>query len=135
MFHRIVAKGHTLVYEPSALVWHIHRRSAASLRQQIYDNGRSFGAYLLTCARNRTVSRLSILKFAAVQWVGRWILFRLLRPRRLPRRFVIAELMGALRGPLAYRAAQIRARNIFYVNRCQAASSISTPLSIKRSEN
>jgi GT2 family glycosyltransferase len=132
MFHRIVTKGHTLAYEPSALVWHIHRRSAASLRQQIYDNGRSFGAYLLTCARNRTVSRLSILKFTAVQWVGRWILFRLLRPRRLPRRFVIAELMGALRGPLAYRAAQIRARNVSSTPTvAKPPSSISTALSIK----
>ncbi|MGH7230430.1 MAG: glycosyltransferase family 2 protein, partial [Nitrospiraceae bacterium] len=25
MFHRLVAKGHTLVYEPAALVWHVHR--------------------------------------------------------------------------------------------------------------
>ncbi|MEO7859556.1 MAG: glycosyltransferase [Nitrospirales bacterium] len=110
MFHRLIAKGHTLVYEPSALVWHIHRRSQDFLRQQIYDNGRSFGSYLLTCVRNRTVSRRKALTFAARQWFGRWIIPRLLRPRGFPRRLTLAELRGALRSPRAYSASQKRAK-------------------------
>jgi GT2 family glycosyltransferase len=112
MFHRLVAKGHTLVYEPSAVVCHIHRRSAALLHRQIYDNGRSFGGYLLTCARNRTINRLSIVRFAAWNWLATWILRRLVRPRGFPRRLIFAELMGAIGSPMAYRAAQVHARRI-----------------------
>jgi glycosyltransferase involved in cell wall biosynthesis len=112
MFHRLVARGYTLCYEPAALVWHTHRRDAASLRQLVYNNGRSFGAYLLTCARNRTVSRFSILRFAAREWLGWWLLRRLRRPGRLPRHLVTIELIGALLSPLAYRAAQTHARQV-----------------------
>lgn len=112
MFHRLVAKGHTLVYEPAALVWHIHRRSQDFLHQQIYDNGRSFGSYLLTCVRNRTVSRRRALQFVARQWFGRWIIPRLLRPRGFPRRLTLAELTGAFRSPRSYSASQKRAKQL-----------------------
>jgi glycosyltransferase involved in cell wall biosynthesis len=112
MLHRLVARGYALVYEPAALVWHLHRRATVSLSRQLYDNGRGFGAYLLTCARNRTVSHLSILRFAAREWLGWWLLRRLLRPGCFPRRLIISELLGALRSPLAYRAAQARARQV-----------------------
>jgi GT2 family glycosyltransferase len=110
MFHRLVAHGYTLVYEPAALVWHTHRRYFASLRRQLYDNGRSFGAYLLTCMHNRTVGRLAILRFMVWEWVGGWILRRLLHPRRFPRHLIWIELFGAFVSPLAYRAAQRHAR-------------------------
>jgi glycosyltransferase involved in cell wall biosynthesis len=112
IFHRLVARGHTLVYEPAALVWHTHRRDAASLRQLVYNNGRSFGAYLLTCARNRTASRWVILRFAIRHWLGWWLLRRLRRPGKFPRHLVAIELAGALLSPLAYRAAQARAREV-----------------------
>lgn len=112
MFHRLVAKGHMLVYEPAALVWHIHRRSQDSLRQQISDNGRSFGSYILACVRNRTVSSRQALRFVARQWFGRWIIPRLLRPRGFPRRLTLAEFAGAFRSPRAYRAAQKRAKQL-----------------------
>lgn len=45
-FFAVVARGHRLVYEPSALVWHHHRRDLASLRQQAYGYGVGLGAYL-----------------------------------------------------------------------------------------
>ncbi len=49
LFHRFVARGYTLHYDPSALVWHTHRRQFAALHRQVYDNGRSFGCYLIRC--------------------------------------------------------------------------------------
>jgi GT2 family glycosyltransferase len=110
MFHRLVVNGFTLVYEPAALVWHTHRRELPALRRQLYDNGRGFASYLLTCARNRSISRRVILQFAIRSWLAGWILPRLTRPGRLPRRLVAAELAGALRGPWAYHAAQAHAR-------------------------
>jgi len=112
MFHRLVARGYHLVYEPAALVWHIRQRDFASLRRLLYNNGRSFGAYLLTCARNRTVSRRSILRFAVRHWLGRWFFHRLSRPGKFPRHLVAIELAGALLSPLAYRASRARAKQI-----------------------
>ena len=113
MFHRIVAKGYTIVYDPAMLVWHTHRRFFPALRGQIFCNGRSFGCYLLTCLRNRTVTRLSLLKFILFDWLGRWTLRNLVRPpRKLPRKLVLVELSGMLTSPLAYRATRIWARQI-----------------------
>jgi cellulose synthase/poly-beta-1,6-N-acetylglucosamine synthase-like glycosyltransferase len=112
MFHRLIANGYVLVYEPTAIVWHRHRRSPGQLRRQLYDNGRGFGSYVLTCIRRGTVTVRSGVKFVVLEWWGRWLVGRLLRPRSLPRRFVLCELCGALRSPLAYRAAQVRSRRI-----------------------
>jgi GT2 family glycosyltransferase len=112
MFHRLVARGWTLVYEPAALVWHTHRRDMTSLREQIHSNGRAFGAYLFTCARNRTVNRGSLLRFAIREWLGQWLLRRLASPGRLPRRLVATELAGALLSPFAYRASRVQAAKV-----------------------
>lgn len=110
MFHRILAYGYTLLYEPAAIVWHAHRRSSSSLRMQIYSNGCAFGAYLLTCARNRTVSRLSLMHFSIYEWLGWWIVRRLLRPNGFSRRLILNELMGATLSPFAFRKAQRQAK-------------------------
>jgi len=110
MFHRVIAGGNTLLYEPAALVWHRHRREIADLRKLVGDNGRSFGAYLLTCARRRTVPRRAIAAFALRDWLWGWLGQRLLRPRGFPRRLIAWELLGALRSPFAYRAARRHAR-------------------------
>ena len=112
MFHRIVQRGFTLVYEPKALVWHTHRRDLGSLRKLMNNNGRGFGAYLLTCMHNRTVGRLSVLSFALRDWFVGWILPRLIRPGGLPRQFVVQELLGALSSPIAFMVSRIRARRI-----------------------
>lgn len=106
MLHRVVSDGFTLVYEPSALVWHTHRRDRASLRRQIYQNGTGFGCYLLAAARRKTVRRSSVLKFALKDWFGGWVLKRLVRRGNMPRRYALQEFQGALRSPLAYRASR-----------------------------
>ena len=112
MFHRILAKGYSTFYEPTAFVWHVHRRSGEALSRQLRDNGRGFGAYLLTCDRNRTVPRLEILKFAMFNWFGWWLVRRLRNPGLLPRQLVVSELLGALDSPFAYRKAQLQAQQL-----------------------
>ena len=102
LFHRLVAAGYSLLYEPAAIVWHIHRRDRAGLRRQLFDNGRSFGAYLLTCAANRTASGGQVVSFALRNWLYWAILRRLVHPGWMPRALVLAELQGALVSPLAY---------------------------------
>ena len=112
MFHRILAKGYSTFYEPTAFVWHVHRRSGEALSRQLRDNGRGFGAYLLTCDRNRTVSRGAILHFAVFEWLNWWLLRRLRQPGWFPRKLVVSELLGALQSPFAYREAQLQAQRL-----------------------
>ncbi|MDQ2098255.1 MAG: glycosyltransferase [Tychonema bourrellyi B0820] len=112
IFHRILAKGYATVYEPRAFVWHLHRRTDKALSKQLQDNGRGFGAYLLTCDRNRTVPRLEILKFAMFNWFGWWLVRRLKTPGLLPRHLVVSELLGALGSPFAYGKAQLQAQQL-----------------------
>src|SRR5262249_6171661 len=107
-----VARGFKLIYEPSALVWHQHRREASDLRRLVFNNGRTMGTFLLTCARNRTVSRLALLSFFLRQWLRWWLLRRLLRPAGYPRHLVATELLGTLLSPVFYRAAQARSAAI-----------------------
>lgn len=108
LFHRLVMQGYTLVYEHEALVWDTQPRDDTSLRQLVYDNGRAFGAYLLTCIRNRTLSGWAILFFIISQWLGRWFLYRLIWPGTFPRHLVAVELAGALLSPFAYLVARVR---------------------------
>jgi len=112
MLHRLIARGHTLVYEPSALVWHTHTRDEASLRRLIYCKGRSFGIYLITCARNRTVSAGSILRFAIRNWMAGRLARKLWRPGNFSRRLAAVELTGALLSPLLYVKARAHARKV-----------------------
>ena len=111
MFHRVVARGGTLVYEPTALVWHQHRSDDADLRKLVQNNGRSFGCYLLTCVRNRTVGRGTIGWFTLRHWLWGWLLKRLLRPKGFPRRLILRELLAALGTPWRYAQAQRQARS------------------------
>jgi len=110
IFHRLITRGHTLAYEPAALVWHKYQHDRASLRRSIYQNGRSFGVYLLTCMRNRTLSRRAILHFALIEWLIKGLLYRLIRPKSLPRGLIFLELTGAMMSPFAYLVAQIQTR-------------------------
>ena len=60
MFHRVLAAGLILQYEPRALVWHQHRREIGELRQLFYNDGRSFAVYLRKLWRTRTVPRWTL---------------------------------------------------------------------------
>jgi len=107
MFHRLLALGHTLKYEPDALVWLTHDRDDKSLRRWLYNDGRSYGIYLLSCFRNRTVNRLDILKVVVRNWLFQRLMKRLYSPGGTPRHLVALELIGALISPLAYVTGRI----------------------------
>ncbi len=46
LFVRLIRSGHSLSFEPSALVWHDHRVDDASLREQMYAYGLGLTGYL-----------------------------------------------------------------------------------------
>jgi cellulose synthase/poly-beta-1,6-N-acetylglucosamine synthase-like glycosyltransferase len=103
IFHRIMASGGIIRYEPCALVWHQHRRSMPALHKQIYNNGRAFGCYLMKLASNRSVARGPLAAFAVKDYIGRWLLGSLIKggPGRTPM-LIAAEMLGALHSPWAY---------------------------------
>src|SRR5205814_852356 len=71
MFFRVLKAGHTLVYEPAALVRHRHRRTYVELRQQITNNGIGFYAYLTRTARAFPEERRAVLRFG-LWWFVWW---------------------------------------------------------------
>lgn len=113
MFHRLVRNGHLFVYEPSMLIWHYHRREDKALRRQIFDNGRSFGCYLIDCFLKKTINRASIVKFFVVDWLWKWNLKNLLSRRtKIPKELSAMELYGMLTSPFAYWKTKAHNRKI-----------------------
>jgi glycosyltransferase involved in cell wall biosynthesis len=108
MFLRVLADGHALVYEPSAVVRHRHRRDYASLRKQFSNNGFGFYAYLARTARERPRDRAAVIRLG-VWWFWWWNVRRLIRTLlridAFPVDLVVAELRGSLIGPRRYEAA------------------------------
>jgi glycosyltransferase involved in cell wall biosynthesis len=113
MFFRVLKSGGTLVYEPSAIVRHRHRRTYEGLRTQLTNNGIGFYSYLVRSARHHPDERGALLKLGA-WWLWRWNLQRLLRalvrPSFFPRDLILAELRGSIVGLRRYPQALIAAR-------------------------
>jgi GT2 family glycosyltransferase len=109
MFFRVQRAGHTLVYEPCAVVRHRHRRDLAELRTQIHDNGIGLYSYLVRTALAYPNERMAIAWFG-LWWLWRWSIRRLvgsvLRPQRLPRELILAEMWGAFVGLRRYPQAR-----------------------------
>lgn len=104
MFHRLVAKGHLFKYDPAMSISHYHRREMSALKKQVFNNGRSFGCYLIDCYRKRTVKRSVILEFAVVDWFWNWNVKNLFNTKNnIPATFTLYEMWGMLTSPFAYR--------------------------------
>jgi GT2 family glycosyltransferase len=116
-YYRLVAAGYELRYEPAAMVYHVHRRDEEALKQQIYNNGRAFAAYLLTIARNEPQKRLAVFRFALRWWIWGWLsqqlynsLFK--KEHRWALSLAVAEVKGSFSSIPAYRRAQQLARKL-----------------------
>jgi O-antigen biosynthesis protein len=109
MFFRVLKAGYTLVYEPSALVRHRHRRDYAQLRTQITNNGMGLYAYLTRGALTYRDERWAFLRLG-LWWLWWWNIRRLcisfVHPSRFPRQLILGELRGSLLGPGRYHKAR-----------------------------
>lgn len=104
MFGRILAAGHRIVYDPTAVSWHRHRRTWEALRHTIYGYG--VGVYA-TWTRNLLIDHELTVFLRAWGWLWHNQLPNLARallhrPNSLPLDLVTAELKGCLAGPSAY---------------------------------
>ncbi len=104
-FFQIIMAGYALVYEPGAIVHHLHRREYAGLRKQVYGYGVGLTAYLTKCL----IDRPSLLFDFAVKIPGGLayaLSARSPKNRRkhydYPRELTMIELKGMLHGPFAY---------------------------------
>lgn len=108
MFARILARGYEIVYEPSALSWHRHRRTAEELKKAIYGYGSGVYAHwarLFTVEKEYSAAKLPLHWFFRSQLpaLGRSLLKR---PGSMPSGLLWAELKGCFDGLGNYRKAR-----------------------------
>lgn len=104
-FFQTIQDGHQLVYEPAALVFHLHRRDYRALRRQVFAYGSGLVAFFLhALRRNPRLIRQLLWKLP----LG---LAYLLNPRSrknehkrpgYPAELTLLELWGMLFGPWTY---------------------------------
>jgi GT2 family glycosyltransferase len=112
-FFAVITSGHRLVYQPSALVWHHHRRDFDSLAGQAYGYGVGLGAYLTSALANHPASVSRLLHSAPA---GLAYTFRASSPRNAylqdfwPGHLKWLERRGLVFGPVAYGISRWRTR-------------------------
>jgi O-antigen biosynthesis protein len=115
MFFRILKEGYCLVYEPSAIVFHRHRREYTQLRTQLANNGIGLYSYMVRSAMIYPDERMAFIGLGAwwLWWwnIRRWLI-SLIHPDRFPRDLIEAELWGSLRGLFRYQKARSIAAQI-----------------------
>jgi GT2 family glycosyltransferase len=115
IFFRVLQEGYVLVYEPSAIVRHRHRRDYSGLRTQVSNNGISFYAYLVRNALAYPTERWAICRFGLGHFWRRHLrrlLLNFLRPTVFPRELIVVELKSIFRGLCCYPKARRRAAQI-----------------------
>jgi glycosyltransferase involved in cell wall biosynthesis len=115
IFYRTLRGGRPLVYDPSVVVRHEHRREVAALRHQYYTWGTGFFAFLEKSRRTDPANATQLRQMEHWYWlnmVGR--LARSLAGRDgRPPRLIAAEMQGALKGRFGeYDRSRERSRRI-----------------------
>jgi len=114
-FYRVIDAGHTLAYEPGAMVRHYHRRDYASLRRQLHGMGIAFTAYLCRCLADRPSRAFHLLR--QIPRVPSYLLGAR-SPRNASKRanypseLSRTEILGMLQGPFAYAKSRRRKHQI-----------------------
>jgi GT2 family glycosyltransferase len=113
MFFRVIKEGHTLVYEPRAVVRHRHRREYHELRRQIHTWGIGYYSYLTRSFLAYPDERLRLALGPCMWWVAhvKRLARNLLKPTAT-KDLVLRELHGSLLGPFRYLKARARAEEI-----------------------
>jgi len=113
MFFRVIKEGHTLVYQPRAIVYHRHRKEYAELLSQMTNWGIGFYSYLVRNMKAYPDERMSFYLFGML-WILRHIK-RLMKSALKPWKFkklILAELRGSFIGMFRYQRARVDADRI-----------------------
>ncbi|MBA4148680.1 MAG: glycosyltransferase [Verrucomicrobia bacterium] len=115
MFFRVLKHGHSLVYEPAAIVRHRHRRDYARLHTQIENNGIGLYSHLVRNALEFPEERNGVAKIA-LWWLWKWNVRRwlksLFKPSDIPRELIAAELRGCFTGLFRYQESKRKTREL-----------------------
>jgi glycosyltransferase involved in cell wall biosynthesis len=117
MLQRMIDSGRTVLYEPRAIVRHVHRRGQKKLLKQMLDNGRGYSASLAACWRRMGGrDRLRVVR-EAWRFLRFWVIprfFRRLfrRGEQMPLRQIAAEAALMPFGPFLYRRARRQAERL-----------------------
>ncbi|HEY9877822.1 MAG TPA: glycosyltransferase [Leptolyngbyaceae cyanobacterium] len=107
MFFRILKNGHTLVYEPGAIIRHRHRREYVKLRTQLANNGSLYSYFI--CSTLAYPGEGFSFAWLGIWWLFYWNLRRLLMsfiyPMQFPRDLIWAEFKGSFVGLTRYSKA------------------------------
>jgi glycosyltransferase involved in cell wall biosynthesis len=112
-FAAIVAKGHSLVYEPAAAVVHRHHRSRARLQRQVLAYGMGLSAFLTKHVADDGARLIDVARRVPR---GLLLLLAPSSPKNMrkspsyPRVLTLLELAGFAAGPFAYAAGRRRPR-------------------------
>ncbi len=105
IFFKVVMAGNQLLYQPSALIHHQHRRMYEGLRKQMFGYGTGLTAFITKCILEKPLLTISLLpKIPA----GLQIIFSPDSPKnvhkssRYPKELELIERRGMLYGPIAY---------------------------------
>jgi GT2 family glycosyltransferase len=116
MFFSVVTSGRRLVYEPTAVVRHRHRRDYASLQRQAYGYGVGLTAYLVKTLIDEPRRALRLAAYAprALSHILHPSSSKnATRPEGLPSELQWIERRGMLAGPLAYVRGRRRRRALY----------------------
>jgi len=115
LFFQVIVQGYQLVYAPTSLLYHHHRRNYESLQKQIYNYGVGFTAYL---TKSLFENPHLMLDLASKIPYGIFLLLRarLAKNRKgwthYPKELTKLELQGMIYGPLAYLRSRRAMRNL-----------------------
>ena len=100
LFYKVLKAGHTIAYEPTAYVWHKHRRDLPALRRQIYNYSKGHVAYhLTTLIRDHDLRALTQLTLHLPPAHVGQVKARLRGWSDYPLSLVLLEMAGNLAGP------------------------------------
>ncbi|MGH3087469.1 MAG: glycosyltransferase family 2 protein, partial [Rubrobacteraceae bacterium] len=104
LFYKILKAGYAISYEPSAYVWHRHRREMSGLRGQIYNYSKGHVAYqLTTLLRDRDSRAVKDLLVRLPKWhlkrLASYAKRLLLGGNRYPLSLTLLEIQGNIAGP------------------------------------
>lgn len=115
-FFAVIAAGHTLAYQPTAIVRHSHRRTPEDLRAQMFSYGAGLGAFLTKVVVDDPLL-LPGLAWRIPFGAGHAVRLRPPGSRAgtdgLPGDLVTRERLGMLVGPLGYLIERRRRRALY----------------------
>ncbi len=121
-FFQVITRGYTMIYEPAALLYHLHRQDYPGLLRQIHNYGIGQTAYL---TRNLVTNPRLVFDFLSRIPYGLSFLLsnrsskNAKKSASYPRELTRAELLGMLYGPLAYLQSRWRVHQLRQSSRQQ----------------